>query len=583
MIIDVVGADSSVTLHENQKDNNMVNLIKRGEGSYIKTLSTDWVQYVDIQAGTIKLTQAAGLSKVIYGSFSGVGMLSLLGDNHYLDAKLDAFNGTLNVALDSGKSVTIMQSNVNSNFPNFRDKYDVTIESGNIILDDTGYNNSHSWGNLTATTQESFFSTISVINNVSSSDIATINKHHIYITQSIDGEFNGKFVNNTNKNGVVSLDVTKRGGASLILSNDNSTTGTLSIDQGSIQLGNGGTTGFWAGNIVIGGDPGFETSLQLNYGVVDKTFNQLISGSGSVDIKTQGTVTFTNNNTYTGGTTISDSTVILSGEGSLGSGIVHMSGNSTLNGNNGAGMHNKSVVVQHSSTAHLKQVNIGKTGSVKSASESIVLTGGSLSDVVLNVGDNKTVLSGHVIGSLINVKSTIDEQVRLNNMHLDVGTSVHAQTGLTHIDGAMTISYNNQSLLTPGGDKIVTNGLMGTSASFTADSGASFSLTGLTTITLDLNADFLQAVQNENRIVINIFEGGIAIDDYPQDSITISLNDLAKSDKWTVSDENNIPENGWLSTGQIILVKNNPIPEPSSALLFALACSSALLRRSRKS
>lgn len=49
----------------------------------------------------------------------------------------------------------------------------------------------------------------------------------------------------------------------------------------------------------------------------DKTFSAIISGDGKVDVASSGTTTFTEINTYTGETTISTGTLLLSGAGSI--------------------------------------------------------------------------------------------------------------------------------------------------------------------------------------------------------------------------------------------------------------------------
>ena len=79
-----------------------------------------------------------------------------------------------------------------------------------------------------------------------------------------------------------------------------------------MQLGNGGTTGSVAGNIVDNGALIFNRSDALTYGGV-------ISGTGSLTKSGAGTLTLTGANTYTGGTTISAGTLQLGNGGTTGS------------------------------------------------------------------------------------------------------------------------------------------------------------------------------------------------------------------------------------------------------------------------
>jgi autotransporter-associated beta strand protein len=99
--------------------------------------------------------------------------------------------------------------------------------------------------------------------------------------------------------GAGSLSVT---GGTQILSNANSYTGGTAIGvNGTLQLGNGGTSGSVVGNIHDDGLLVFKRSDVV-------TFVDVIEGNGAVQVQpgngNTGTVIFTNTNTYTGGTTI---------------------------------------------------------------------------------------------------------------------------------------------------------------------------------------------------------------------------------------------------------------------------------------
>src|SRR5207249_9662751 len=88
-------------------------------------------------------------------------------------------------------------------------------------------------------------------------------------------------------------------------------TGGTTISAGTLQLGNGGTTGSIAGDVANNGTLAFDRSDTL-------TFAGNISGSGSVNQIGTGTTILTANNTYTGGATISAGTLQLGNGGTTG-------------------------------------------------------------------------------------------------------------------------------------------------------------------------------------------------------------------------------------------------------------------------
>ncbi len=106
--------------------------------------------------------------------------------------------------------------------------------------------------------------------------------------------------------------LTKSGVGTLTLTGNNTYTGTTTIGAGTLQVGDGGTTGSVAGSIVDNGTLAFNRSNALTYGGV-------ISGTGSLVKSGAGTLTLSSNNTYVGGTTINAGTLQLGSGGTTGS------------------------------------------------------------------------------------------------------------------------------------------------------------------------------------------------------------------------------------------------------------------------
>ena len=105
--------------------------------------------------------------------------------------------------------------------------------------------------------------------------------------------------------------LTKDGPATLILTAADGFTGGTTINSGTLQLGNGGTTGGIVGDVTDNGNLAFDHSDTV-------TFAGLISGSGTLLQIGVGTTILTADNTYTGGTTIAAGTLQLGAGGTTG-------------------------------------------------------------------------------------------------------------------------------------------------------------------------------------------------------------------------------------------------------------------------
>lgn len=117
------------------------------------------------------------------------------------------------------------------------------------------------------------------------------------------------------------------GSSTLILTGTNTYTGGTTISAGTLQIGNGGTTGSIAGNVLNNGALVFSRSDVL-------VFDGVISGNGSVTLQNApfaGFTILTANNTYAGGTTISSGTLVL-GNGAGGGTSGSIVGNVLNNG-----------------------------------------------------------------------------------------------------------------------------------------------------------------------------------------------------------------------------------------------------------
>lgn len=115
----------------------------------------------------------------------------------------------------------------------------------------------------------------------------------------------------------------------LVLTGNNTYSGTTTISSGTLQIGSGGTTGtLGTGNVANNSSLIFNRSDSL-------TVAASISGYGSVTQQGSGAVTLAGNNTYYGTTTINVGTTLKAGSTSpAGSGTVAINGTLDLNGSN---------------------------------------------------------------------------------------------------------------------------------------------------------------------------------------------------------------------------------------------------------
>src|SRR5690606_17813525 len=105
--------------------------------------------------------------------------------------------------------------------------------------------------------------------------------------------------------------VEKKGADWLILIGANTYTGGTTISEGTLQIGDGSTLGSIVGDVTNNAALVFARSDAITYGGV-------ISGTGTLQKSSVGTLTLTGANTYTGGTTISEGTLQIGRGGTSG-------------------------------------------------------------------------------------------------------------------------------------------------------------------------------------------------------------------------------------------------------------------------
>ncbi|MDX3900374.1 MAG: autotransporter-associated beta strand repeat-containing protein [Sphingobium sp.] len=185
--------------------------------------------------------------------------------------------------------------------------------------------------------------------------------------------------------GVGSL--TQAGSGTTILTGDNSYTGGTTIAAGTLQLGNGGTSGGIVGDVANNGTLAFNRSDTV-------PFAGAISGSGAVTQAGIGTTVLTAANSYSGGTTISAGTLQLGDGGTSGSIVGNVANNGTLAFNRSDAVSFGGTI---SGTGALAQIGAGAT--ILTADNSY--TGGTtIAAGTLQLGDGGS--SGGIVGDVVN-------------------------------------------------------------------------------------------------------------------------------------------------------------------------------------
>ncbi|GAB2575428.1 autotransporter-associated beta strand repeat-containing protein [Dyella jejuensis] len=233
----------------------------------------------------------------------------------------------------------------------------------------------------------------------------------------------------------------------LILAGNNTYTGGTTISGGTLQIGNGGTTGSIVGDIANSGALMFDRSDSTS-------FTGIISGSGSVAQIGGGTLTLTAANTFTGATTISNGTLALSGAGSIASssGVSDSGTFDISNASNGASINrlsgNGSVqlgaqTLTLTSAADTFSGVIAGNGGLTIAGGTEILTGSNTYAGATTISSGTLALgSGGSIGN----SSSVSDSGTLDISSTSNGASINSLSGHGNVVlGTQTLTLTNSA------------------------------------------------------------------------------------------------------------------------------------------
>lgn len=234
---------------------------------------------------------------------SGSGTIKLTGDNNYSGGTTIS-SGTLQVG-DGGTTGSLGSGNVTNNGTlAFNRSDNLTVDNlitGSGNLQQLGSNTVTLTANntYTGTTTISSNATVQVGNGGTSGALgsgAVLNSGALVFNRS-DSLTVSNIINGTGN-------LTNAGSGTTILAGNNTYSGVTVINSGTLQVGNGGSTGSIGTNQVI--NNGVLAFNRTN----DLTVANRISGSGSLTHMGSGALTLAGTNTYSGGTTVNGGGVL---------------------------------------------------------------------------------------------------------------------------------------------------------------------------------------------------------------------------------------------------------------------------------
>jgi autotransporter-associated beta strand protein len=235
--------------------------------------------------------------------------------------------------------------------------------------------------------------------------------------------------------------IAQQGYGTLILTGANTYTNGTTIGAGTLQVGAGGTNG------TLGSGP-ITDSTTLVFNRSDKvTFNNVISGGGSIIQQGSGTVTLSATNTYAATTTVSNGTLIINGDnlaaatfvfgGTLGGtgafyGPVSLEAGTTLAPGASAGSVGTLTINSDLTMAGNLAIDVNKS---LSPSSDLVVVSGALT----NTGTGTVMVANLGPALAVGDKFTLLSQPLLNGAALTVAGSGANWTNNLAVDGSISV------------------------------------------------------------------------------------------------------------------------------------------------
>lgn len=321
-------------------------------------------------SGIVVLSTSSGITGGLSAfQLATRGSLSLSGDSKQLLAAIPAPGDiTLTWTGSSGTNPTFWDSNTTLNFAN-GSTGSVFYSGDNALFDDTAT------GFAVAIQGTGVSPTLTTFNN--SANAYTVTGAGIIGSGSL----------------------VKNGTNTLVLANANTFTGGVTINAGTLQLGNGSTTGSLAGSGAVVNNGVFR--INRSNAVAQGTDFGLISGSGSLVKDATNTVTLSLANTFSGNVTVNAGTLQLGNASALGT----TAGSTTV-------VSGASLVLNDGITVTGESVTIGGTGNGVRG--------------VIRVNSGNATWAGPVIINSVSPSTGLNQETRLGGSVTAGGTLTFA-------------------------------------------------------------------------------------------------------------------------------------------------------------
>ena len=367
--------------------------------------------------------------------------------------------------------------------------------------------------------------------------------------------------------------LTKLGGGVLTLTGTNTFSGGTAIDVGSLQVGDGGTTG-----TLGGGGVAIATGASLRFNRSnDLAVANVLSGAGSVTKLGASALTLTGTNTFTGGTSINSGSVRIAADANLGTGNITLAGGTlaatetlTLGSSRVISLTANSILdVAATKTLTFDGAFSGSGDLDKVGAGTLIIGGSSTYTGATKVSDGRLVVNGNISTSSL---TTVSQTGILSGSGILGAVTIEA-TG-THSPG------NSPGIVSTGDYTLEGSLIMESLGIIPGVSYDQIQVAGLVNLSGTLSPHFTGGTYANGNMLFLLLNDGT-------DAVTGTFARLAQGDivasfggfDWQISYNANGDSPGsqsFFGGNDIALMA---IPEPSSALLGGLASLLVLRRR----